>query len=162
MIRSVFSYLECIMPTNNSCPIHCLSRQQMHICVLVVQDLRYGRSLSKSLTKPPLCGLFHRLHVGLLQVTHDPNHQPTPCIHIHPIHHCYKGCKSKKVFASIFQIGGLIFEPNGIHVFLVLCHNYRNMIDLCQPHAKNSWLAFLPLKFSLTLLLLHLWYGVFW
>ena len=139
MICSGFSYLECIMPTNNPFPIHCLSRQQLHICVLVVQDLRYGCSLSKSLTNPPLSGLFHQLHMGLMQVTHDPNHQPNPCIHIHPIHHCYKGSKIKQVSTSIFQIGGcLSFEPNEIHVFLVLCRNYRNVIDLCQLHAKNS------------------------
>ena len=135
MIRSGFAYLKCIIPTNNLCPIYCLSRQQLHICVLVVQDLRYGRSMSKLLTDPPLSGLLHRLHVGLLQVTHDPNHQPNPCIHIHPIHHCYKGCKSKQVSVSIFQIGGcLSFEPNKIHMFIVLFRNYRNMIDLCQPH----------------------------
>ena len=146
MIRSRFAYLECIVPTNNPCPIHCLSVQQLHICVLVVQDLRYGRSLSKLLTNPPLSGLFHQLHVGLLQMTYDPNNQPNPCIPIHLIHHCYKACKSKQVSASIFQIGGcLSFEPNEIHVFLVLCRNYRNKTDLCQPHTKNSWLAFLHL-----------------
>ena len=137
---------KCIVPTNNRCPIHCISRKQLHICVLDVQDLRYGHSLSKSLTNPPLSGLFQWLHVGLLQVTHDPNHQPNPCIRIHPIHHCYKGCKSKQVSTSIFQMGGcLSFEPNEIHVFLILCCNYRNMIDLCQPLAKKSWLAFMPL-----------------
>ena len=139
MISLGFSYLECIVPTNNLCPIHCLSGQQLHICVLVLQDLRYGHSLSKSLNDPPLTGLFHRIQVGLLQVTHDPNHQPNPCIRIHPIHHCYKGYKSKQVYASIFQIGGcLSFKPNEIHVFLVLCRNYRNEIALCQPHAKIS------------------------
>ena len=146
MIHSGFSYLECIVLTNNLCPIHCLSGKQLHICVLVVQDLRYCRSLSKSMNDPPLSGLFHQLHMGLMQVTHDPNHQPNPCIRIHPIHHYYKGCKSKQVSMSIFQIGGcLSFKSNEIHVFLVLCRNYRNVINLCQPHAKSCLLTFLCL-----------------
>ena len=139
MICSRFPYLECIMPTNNPCPIHCLSGQELHICVLYVQDMRYHHILLKSLTGPPLSGLFHQLHMGLLKVTNDPNHQPNPCILIHPIHHCYKGCKRKQFSASIFRIGGcLSFDPNEIHVLLMLCLNYRNEIDLCQPLAKNS------------------------
>ena len=134
MICSGFSYLECIVPTNNPCPIHCLSRKQLHTCVLAVQDLTYGHSLSKSLNEPPLSGLFQQLHMGLLQVTHDPNHQPNPCIQIHHIHHYYKGYKRKQVSVSIFQIGGCSsFEPNEIHFSLY----YAETIGMGSVYVNN-------------------------
>ena len=136
MIRSGLDYLKCIVPTNNIFPVHCLSGKHLHVCVLVLQDMRYGCILSKSLTGPPLSRLFHRLHMGLLQVTHDSNHQPNPCIHIHPIHHCYKGCKRKQVSTFIFQIGGIWFKWFYIRETKIIpCKNFATSlpapVDVC-------------------------------
>ncbi len=129
------------MTTNNMFPIHCLSGKKLHICGLAVQYQRYGLILSKYMTNPHLIGVFQQLHVVLLQVTHDPIHQPSTCIQIHPIHHYYKGCKSKRFSVSIFQIRACLrFELNEIHVLLVLLCNYRDAINLCQPLAN----IFLP------------------
>jgi len=102
---------------------------------------------------PPLTGLFQRLHMGLLQVTHDPIHQPNHLIHINPNFHYYRGHKSKQAFASIFQIKGcLSFEQNEIHVFLILCCKYMNMIDLYQPLARNFLPHVLSMLMSVALL----------
>jgi len=118
------------------------------------------------MTSPPLTGLSQWLHVGLVQVTHDPIHQPSHLIDIHPIFHCYWGHKSEQASASIFQIKGcLSFKHNEIHVFLVLYYNYMNMINLYQPLAKKflprvlSLLMFISLLLGLTLLqsIIEIW-----